>query len=74
MYPRLGTPGVNHRIIPGGCNKGHFLCGVERVKRFVNIHLHHQKPKKDRQNVDVGPLPGKFLWTPMSDICCVGRI
>jgi len=21
-------------------NMGHFLCGVERVKRFVNVHLH----------------------------------
>ena len=21
-------------------NKGHFLCGVERIKRLVNIHLH----------------------------------
>jgi len=37
--------------IPGYCyqrsvfcdcyrNMGHFLCGVERIKRFVNVHLH----------------------------------
>ena len=22
------------------CNMGHFLCSVERIKRFVNVHLH----------------------------------
>jgi len=22
------------------CNMEHFLCGVERIKRFVNVHLH----------------------------------
>ena len=22
------------------CNMGHFLCRVERIKRFLNIHLH----------------------------------
>ena len=21
-------------------NMGHFLCSVERIKRFVNVHLH----------------------------------
>jgi len=37
--------------IPGYCcqrsvfcdcyrNMGHFLCSVERIKRFVNVHLH----------------------------------
>jgi len=26
-----------------GCyrNMGHFLCGVKRIKRFVNVHLHY---------------------------------
>ena len=45
--------GVNCRNtnIPGYCcqqsvfcdcyrNMGHFLCSVERIKRFVNVHLH----------------------------------
>ena len=38
--------------IPGYCcqpsvfcdcyrNMGHFLCSVERIKRFLNLHLHH---------------------------------
>jgi len=30
---------------------GHF-CGVEMVKRFVNIHL---QPENGKQNVDVAP-------------------
>jgi len=33
----------------------HFLCGVERVKHFMNIHLHCQQPEKDKQYVDVVP-------------------
>jgi len=34
-------------------NIGHFLYDVERVKHFVNVHLHCQQPEKDKQNVDV---------------------
>jgi len=32
--------------------------GVERVKRFVNFHLHRHPSEKDKQNFDVPP-PGK---------------
>ena len=28
---------------------------VERVKRFVNVHLHRQQPEEDKQNFDVSP-------------------
>jgi len=39
---------------------GHFLCGVETVKRFERpFPLQRHKSEKDRQNVDVSP-PGKF--------------
>jgi len=40
---------------------GNFPCGVERVKRFVKVHLHCivRNLKKDRRNVDVAP-PGKI--------------
>jgi len=39
---------------------GNFLCGLERVKRFVKVHLHYmlRNLKKDKRNVDVAP-PGK---------------
>jgi len=42
---------------------GHFLCGVEGVKRFVNIRLHCNvsQPVKDQQNVDVAT-PWKILY------------
>jgi len=32
---------------------GQFICGVERVKRFVYVHLrwHRQQLEKDKQNV-----------------------
>jgi len=43
----------------------HLLCGVERVKRFVNVDLHRQQPENyDKQNVDASPLK-KFLRTPV---------
>jgi len=34
---------------------GHFLCGVEIVKRYLNVQyaLQRQQPEKDKQNVDV---------------------
>ena len=45
------------RIFGDCCrNTGHFLCGVERIKRFVNVHVHRQQPEKDKQNVDFTPL------------------
>jgi len=46
---------------------GHFLCGVERVKRFVNIGLHcnTSKLKKIRKMSMFHPLE-KYLRTPMA--------
>ena len=34
-----------------------FLCGVERVMRFVKVHLHYifRNLKKDKQNIDGAP-------------------
>jgi len=39
---------------------GHFLCGVEGVKDFVNIHLHCPQPEKHEQTVDVAQLWKNF--------------
>jgi len=38
-----------------GAFMGNFLCGAERVKRFVKVHLHCiiRNLKKDKRNVDV---------------------
>ena len=40
---------------------GNYLCGVERSKRFVKVHLHCivRNLKKDKRNVDVA-LPWKI--------------
>jgi len=40
---------------------GNFLCGVERVKRFVKADLHCivRNRKKDKRNVNVASPPGK---------------
>jgi len=46
--------------------------GVERVKCFVNVHLHCQQPEKDMQNFDVAHPLEKFLRTPMT-ACSVLR-
>jgi len=37
---------------------GNFLCGVERVKRFVKVHftLNRLQPVKDKRNFDAAPL------------------
>jgi len=45
---------------------GRFLCGVERVKRFVKVDLHYivSNLKIISNIVDVSPLE-KFLRTPM---------
>ena len=44
-----------------------FLCGVERVKPFVKVHLHCivRNLKNDKRNVNVAHLE-KFLRTPMN--------
>jgi len=50
----------------------HFLCGVERAKRFVNIHLHcivtRQQPEKDEQKRRLCARLEKFLRTPVLQI------
>jgi len=40
---------------------GNFLCGLKKVKRFVEVHLHYmfRNLKKDKRNVDIAP-PGKI--------------
>jgi len=50
-------------------NIAHFLCGAERVKRFVNVHLHlnSYQPEKDNK-VSMLPTLEKLLRTPMA-IC-----
>jgi len=49
---------------------GHFLCGVETVKRFVNVHLHcNVSNLKNISNImTLPPSLEKFLLTPMA-IC-----
>jgi len=42
----------------------HFLCGIDRVKYFVNVCLHCQQPEKDKQMSTLPPLE-KFLRMPM---------
>jgi len=46
---------------------GNFLCGLERVKRFVKVPLHYmfRNLKKDKRNVDVALPLEKFLRAPM---------
>jgi len=46
----------------------HFLCGVEAVKRFVNVHLHcNISNLKNISNMMTLPPPTeKFLRTPMA--------
>jgi len=45
---------------------GNFLCGAERVKRFVKVHLHSivRHLKKDKRNVDVAPTWKNFCGRP----------
>jgi len=47
---------------------GHFLCGVETVKRFVNVHLQcNVSNLKNISNMMTLPPPlEKFLLTPMA--------
>ena len=47
-----------------------FLLGVERVKRFVNVHLHCivRNLKKDKWNVDVAT-PGKISADAQERAC-----
>jgi len=45
---------------------GHFLCGVAKVKRYVNVYLHlcRQQPEMDNRISSLLTLE-KFLRTPM---------
>jgi len=47
---------------------GNLLCGLERVKRFVKVHLHYVflNLKKDKQNVGVAPPWKNFCGRPWS--------
>jgi len=47
---------------------GHFLCGVETAKRFVNVHLHcNVSNLKNISNMMMLPPPlEKFMRTPMA--------
>jgi len=53
-------------------NVGHFLCGVARVKRYVNVYLHlySQQPEMDNQNVDFAYL-GKIFADAHACVVCV---
>ena len=46
---------------------GHFLCGVARVKRYVNLYLdlYRQQPEMDNQ-MSTLPTLEKYLRTPMA--------
>ena len=49
---------------------GNFLCGVERVKRCLKVHLHciFSNLKKDNRNIDVAPPWKNFCGRPWSYI------
>jgi len=63
--------------LPGNCvpdaplvtplrSRGNFRYGVERAKRFVNVHLHCIVSNMERISKISSCLPlEKFLWTPM---------
>jgi len=61
----MGPPAVIWRA-GNSTPLGHFRYGVERAKRFVNVHLHctvtRQQHGKDKQNIEFAPLE-KFLRT-----------
>ena len=54
------------RILGCCSNVGHFLCGVAKVKRYVNLYLHlcRQQPEMDNR-MSTLPTLEKFLRTPM---------
>ena len=63
-------------------NVGHFLCGVARVKGYVNVYLHlyRQQPEMDNQSVDFAYPWKNFCGRPclcylclQSNICFVLR-
>jgi len=54
---------------------GHFLCGVARVKRYVNVYLdlYRQQPEMDNQNVDFA-YPGKIFADAHACVICVYKL
>jgi len=56
-------------------NVGHFLCGVARVKRYVNIYLHlyRQQLEMDKQNVDFA-YPRKIFTDAHACVICVHNL
>jgi len=53
-------------------NVGHFLCGLARVKRYVNfyLHLYRQQPEMNNQNVDFA-YPWKNFADAHACVICV---
>jgi len=54
-------------------NVGHFLCGVARVKHYVNVYLHCQQPEMDNENVDFA-CPGKIFEDAHACVICVYNV
>jgi len=52
---------------------GNFLCGLERVKHFVKVHLYYmcRNLKKDKRNVDVATPWKNFCGRPWDQACFV---
>ena len=53
-------------------NVGHFLCGVAKVKRYVNVYLHLccQQPEMDNR-MSTLPYPGKIFADDHACVICV---
>jgi len=56
-------------------NVGHFLCGVARVKRYLNVYLrlYRQQPEIDNQNVDFA-YHGKIFADAHACVICVDNL
>ena len=71
-FVKFGVKKANLATLPSYCcqqsaffvtvavTRGHFLCGVERVKRFVNVHLHCIVSNLKRISIVDVALPGKI--------------
>ena len=81
-------PSVNYRKTPSYycqqsayfvtvfCIVGDFLCGVERLKRFLNVHLHRIVSNLKRiSNISTLPPPGIFSADAhaYSMLLCLGK-
>ena len=56
-------------------NVGYYLCGVAKVKRYVNVYLHlcRQHPEMDNQNVDFA-YPVKNFADAHACVICVNNL